>query len=80
MRRHLAHTNIPDTYTCDDNRRLPTKRTSSATTEGGGGEGNESLAYLYGEKALRYCVVFDELVRQAAVHSEGLATLVGKVY
>lgn len=39
----------------------------------------ESLSHLYREKALRYGIVFDELVRQVAVHSMDLATLVGKV-
>lgn len=42
-------------------------------------EGGEGLAYLYGEKAMRYGVIFDELVRQVAVHSKGLARLLGKV-
>lgn len=39
----------------------------------------ESLTHLYNEKALRYGIVFDELVRQVAVHSMALATLVEKV-
>lgn len=39
----------------------------------------ESLTHLYNEKALRYGIVFDELIRQVAVHSMDLATLVGKV-
>lgn len=39
----------------------------------------ESLTHLYNEKALRYGIVFDELIRQVAVHSMALATLVGKV-
>ncbi|CAN0066224.1 unnamed protein product, partial [Pylaiella littoralis] len=40
----------------------------------------ESLSHLYSEKALRYGIVFDELVRQVAVHSMDLATLVGKAF
>lgn len=39
----------------------------------------ERLTHLYNQKALRYGIVFDELVRQVAVHSMDLATLVGKV-
>ncbi|CAM9635421.1 unnamed protein product, partial [Ectocarpus sp. 12 AP-2014] len=40
----------------------------------------ESLTHLYNEKALRYGIVFDELIRQVAVHSMALATLVGKAF
>lgn len=39
----------------------------------------EKLTHLYNETALRYGIVFDELIRQVAVHSMDLATLVGKV-
>lgn len=42
-------------------------------------QARERLTHLYNQKALRYGIVFDELVRQVAVHSMDLATLVGKV-
>lgn len=40
---------------------------------------DDKLTQLYKKKAIRYDVVFDELVRQIAVHSKELARLVGKV-
>ncbi|CAM9484445.1 unnamed protein product [Choristocarpus tenellus] len=42
--------------------------------------GGERLAELYREKGIRYGIVFDELVRQVAVHSKDLARLVAKAY
>lgn len=61
---------------CVSERRASQQQSKNNTQEDGG----ESLSHLYREKALRYGIVFDELVRQVAVHSMDLATLVGKVH
>lgn len=57
---------------------------NNPTSHGGRGSrdvpaGKENLTWLYSQKAVRYGVVFEELIRQVAVHSERLATLVAKV-
>ena len=64
-----AHERLSDLIACSSSHAKPK---DSAKEQ-------ERLTHLYNEKALRYGIVFDELIRQVAVHSIDLAALVEKV-